>query len=200
MTAWPMERAWIADRGDRRRAGRKEKVMTKVPGRQRRRWLGSVGVLLASVVLTVVAGGLPAYASATSFTANAEIPIDFIVFVPCANGGAGEPVDISGSLHDLFHITVDDSGGVHVKAQDNPQGVQGVGEVTGTSYQGTGVTQEYFNEGSGGLPFLFTFVNNFRIIGQGPDNNFTVHETTHVTVNPNGTVTAFVDNFSATCS
>jgi hypothetical protein len=152
------------------------------------------------VVLAVVAGGLPAYASATSFTANTEIPISITVFVSCANGGAGELVGISGSLHDLFHVTVSDSGAVHVKTHDNPQGVQGVGEITGVKYQGTGVTQEHINEGSGGLPFVFTFVNNFRIIGQGPDNNFTVHENTHVTINPDGTVTAFVDNFRVTCS
>ena len=39
-----------------------------------------------------------------------------------------------------------------------------------------------------------TFVNNFKFIGQGPDNNFTVHENTHVTFNANGDLTAFIDN------
>ena len=41
-----------------------------------------------------------------------------------------------------------------------------------------------------------TYINNFRIIGQDPDNNYLVHETFHVTVNANGELTAFVDNFS----
>jgi len=49
------------------------------------------------------------------------------------------------------------------------------------------------------FPLIFTFVNNFKIIGQGPNNNFLVHENLHVTINADGTLTAFVDNFSFTC-
>jgi hypothetical protein len=44
-----------------------------------------------------------------------------------------------------------------------------------------------------------TFVNNFRIIGQGPGNNFLVHEVFHITFNANGSITAFVDKFSVDC-
>jgi hypothetical protein len=40
----------------------------------------------------------------------------------------------------------------------------------------------------------FTIVNNFKIIGQGPDNNYTVHENTQFTINANGDLTATVDN------
>jgi len=42
-------------------------------------------------------------------------------------------------------------------------------------------------------------VNNFYMIGQEPNNNFKVHETFHFTINANGEVTAFADNFSVTC-
>src|SRR5712692_1611363 len=108
-----------------------------------------VGVL-AGVVAAVGVGALPAQAAASSFTASVKIPISVTVFVPCANGGAGELVDLSGSLNDVFHVTVDDSGGVHVTTHDNAQGVSGTGETTGAKYQGTGVTQDHFNVGSGG--------------------------------------------------
>jgi hypothetical protein len=37
------------------------------------------------------------------------------------------------------------------------------------------------------------------MIGQGPGNNFSVHETEHITVLPDFTVTVFFDNFSVTC-
>ena len=47
--------------------------------------------------------------------------------------------------------------------------------------------------------FNQTFVNNFRIVGQGTDNNFLVHQTFHVTVNANGMLTALVNNFSVEC-
>jgi len=79
---------------------------------------------------------------------------------------------------------------------DNPQGVSGFSLTTGTKYQATGITRDNF---SGRFGFEETFVNNFRIIGQGPGNNFLVHENFHITVNANGTVTSFHDNFSIEC-
>jgi hypothetical protein len=63
-------------------------------------------------------------------------------------------------------------------------------------YQGTGDPRDSFN---GVVGFEETFVNNFRIIGQGPGNNFLVHENFHITVNVNGTLTVFRDNFSVEC-
>jgi hypothetical protein len=152
-------------------------------------FLGAMSVL--SVGIAQSAAG-----SATTTTVSQSFPISLTVFVPCANGGAGEDVALSGNLHDLFSLTFNGSGGVHVKTLDNPQGVSGVGLTTGTKYQGTGVTQSEFNAQVG---FETTFVNNFRIIGACPGNNFLVHENFHVTVNPDGTVTAFVDNFSVAC-
>jgi hypothetical protein len=44
-----------------------------------------------------------------------------------------------------------------------------------------------------------TFVNNFRIIGQGPGNNFLVHETMHITLNAAGFLTVFHDNITVDC-
>ena len=32
--------------------------------------------------------------------------IDLAVFVPCADGGAGELVDLSGRLHTMIHFTI----------------------------------------------------------------------------------------------
>jgi len=154
-----------------------------------------LAVLLALVGVLII-GAAPVSAAAVSFTSSVSFPIDIVVFVPCAAGGAGEDVALSGTLHDLLHVTFDGAGGAHVKFLDNPQGVRGVGLTTGLKYQATGVTQEEFNVKVGEQT---TFVNNFRIIGQGPGNNFLIHENFHVTVNANGTLTAFVDNFRADC-
>ena len=132
-----------------------------------------------------------------SFSSSVIIPISIGVFVPCANGGAGEFVLLSGNLHSLFHFTDDGAGGFHAMNENNPQGISGTGTITGDKYQGTGVTLSHFN--TSGLPFNQTFVNNFRIIGQGTDNNYLVHQTFHITVNANGQLTALVDNFSVEC-
>jgi hypothetical protein len=156
-----------------------------------------VALPLLTVVFSLVLA-TTAQASASTVTTSSVFPISLTVFVPCAAGGAGEFVDLSGNLHDLFHVTLDGSGGFHLDASDNPQGVSGVGETTGTKYQGTGVTRFDFSGTAGGT-YVETDVNNFRIIGQGPGNNFMVHDNFHITVNPDGTVTSFHDNFSVTC-
>jgi len=151
--------------------------------------------LLVLISICTVGAFASVSAAQAAVITNQNIPIDISVFVPCANGGAGEVVDLSGTLHDMFAVTVN---GNHfsAKVHDNPQGITGTGETTGDKYQGTGVTQQQL---SGNVGEETTFINNFRIVGQGPGNNFLVHETFHVTVNANGDVTASVDNFSVAC-
>jgi hypothetical protein len=133
---------------------------------------------------------------ATAFTVNSKFEIDFFTFIPCANGGAGEFVDFSGTLHDIFHVTINGSNFV-LRFHDQPQGITGTGESTGDVYHATGVTQEITRSGKVG--FTDTFINNFKLIGPGPNNNFLVHENFHVTVNGNATVTVVHDNFTFTC-
>src|SRR4051812_26788386 len=159
------------------------------------RWSQNFACLITLMTMMVV-GTLPALAAAGTFTTSTSFPFDIVVFVSCANGGAGGDVGVSGTVHDLFHVTFDNVGGLHIKALDNPQGISGVGLTTGAKYQATGGTQSEFNAKVG---LEETDVNNFRIIGQGPGNNFLVHDNFHVTVNANGTITAVHDNFSIDC-
>ena len=125
--------------------------------------------------------------------------INLSVFVPCAAGGAGELVDLSGPLHTLITFTINGNN-VSGMAHFQPQGLSGTGEATGDKYQATGVTKDSsfklsFQNGQANQ----TFVNNFRIIGQGPGNNYLVHEIAHITFNANGTVTVLHDNLSIDC-
>ena len=153
-------------------------------------------VLTVAVALIVALGVAQVQAKATAVVTNFSQSIDLTVFVPCAALGAGEFVQMSGSLHVLFVTTTDNQGGFHSEFHFQPQGISGTGLTTGAKYQATGETQGTFN---GKIGSETTFINNFKIIGQGPGNNFMNHETFHVTVNPDGTLTAFVDNFSVTC-
>jgi hypothetical protein len=155
----------------------------------------TIATVLTAAAMAL-AGAAVADAEATAVTTNEQIPITLVVFVPCANGGAGELVELTGTLHVLTHVTSDAQGGLHVKQHFQPQGISGTGLTTGDKYQATGVTQEEFNATVG---ITDTFINNFRIIGEGPGNNFLVHTTFHVTVNANGVVTTIVDNFSIEC-
>jgi hypothetical protein len=136
----------------------------------------------------------PSVADATATTTSLSVPIDIVVFIPCAS----DLVELTGNLHIVTTVVMDASGGVHVSTLFNPQDVSGIGVPSGAMYRGTGETRFDFQT-SGPPPFNFTFVNNFKIIGQGPDNNLLIHENVHITVNADGTTTATVDNFSFSC-
>jgi hypothetical protein len=136
--------------------------------------------------------------SASTVITNVIEPLDFTQFVPCADGGNGEDVHLTGTIHTVIRTTINGNK-VGIKTQSNPQGVSGVGLTSGDVYRGTGVTGETSNENVAGFPETETFINNFRIIGPGRGNNFLVHENGHLTVNANGTATTFIDNFSIEC-
>jgi hypothetical protein len=74
-----------------------------------------------------------------------------------------------------------------------------VGLTTGDVYQATGVTQEQDSIPLINGAFEFTFVNNFKIIGPGTDNNLLVHQNVHVTIDANGFVTTVIDNTTVEC-
>jgi hypothetical protein len=138
----------------------------------------------------------PSFA-ASEFTDNFVAPLDQLVFIPCANGGSGEDVELIGRLHVLVHATLASDSNFVFKEHFQPQGVAGIGSVTGDTYHGTGATQDLTHYGHVGQ--TFTFVNNFRIIGQKTGNNVLLHEVAHFTVNANGGVTASFDKVTADC-
>jgi len=131
--------------------------------------------------------------------ANDTSEINLTFFVPCAAEGAGELVDLSGPLHTLITFTINRNN-VSGTAHFQPQGLCGTGETTDDKYQATGVTKDTsFKASFQNGQAQQTFVNNFRIIGTGPGNNFLVHEVTHITINANGIATVLHDNLSVIC-
>ena len=129
---------------------------------------------------------------------NASVDVEILGVVPCAAGGAGEIVDLSGREHFLITgtMTATTFSG-HFMIQ--PQGMSGIGETTGATYQAVGKT-----ELSGTGSFVngrstMVFVNDFSIIGAGPGNNAILVQTSHVTFNADGTMTASVDNVHFEC-
>jgi hypothetical protein len=150
--------------------------------------LGILGLLL-----TVLAAPVQA-----AVEENTSFDVLLSAFVPCANGGAGEIVDLEGPLHVLVSFTINNN---HVNGNSHfqPQGISGTGETTGDTYHAVGVTQDHFEGSLVNGQFNENFVNNFRIVGQGPGNNFSIHENFHITINANGELTSFHDNFVVDC-
>ena len=156
-----------------------------------------ISLVTVLMVLVAVLTFMTAPADAAVIVNESTI-ISLSVFVPCAAGGAGEIVDLSGSLHSLISETINGnnvSGVMHFQ----PQGISGTGETTGDKYYATGVTSTTFKTSLQNGQANMTFVNRFDIIGQGPGNNFSVHETAHITFNADGTVTVLFDNFAVDC-
>jgi hypothetical protein len=149
--------------------------------------------VLAAVAAVALATANLAQAAVSS---SVSVPLDTSTFVPCANGGAGEVVTLTGSLHILATETFDSAGGVHGTLLFNPQNVSGAGSVSGVGYRGTGETVSTF---TGTVGAVSTLVNNFRIVGTGGAVSLQVHENVALVVNANGTLTASIDHVSVTC-
>ena len=125
--------------------------------------------------------------------------INLVAFIPCADGGAGEVVNLSGPLHVVITFTINGNN-ISGVAHFQPQGITGTGETTGDKYQSTGVTKNIgFKTSFQNGQATQSFVNNFKIIGAGPDNNLLIHVDAQVTFNANGTVTVSHNHFSAEC-
>jgi hypothetical protein len=152
-----------------------------------RRWLFMAFPPLAAI-LFALALVMPALAATVI---NIDIPISGTgVLNPCN----GEILTFSGVDHFTLHLTLDNSGGFHADAHDNIH-VTATGDQ-GNTYVGN---QEDNNPFNGKVGFETTFTLTFSEISQGSAPNFVVHEVFHITVHPDGTVTAFFDHFTATC-
>ena len=156
-------------------------------------------IVIAGVSVGIVAMPAGIHGQAAGSKQNFAFPVTIVAFVPCANDGVGEFIQVTGNLHLLTHTVVNQSG-ITEKLHFQPQGIAGTGVDSGDKYQATGVTQQITHTSSDpGAVLIFSFVNNFRMIGQGSRNNLLVHQTVHMTTNARGVQTASVDNSSVTC-
>lgn len=170
--------------------------MHKIRATGTARLASAVALLAPSLVL--VAGPAPAHAAETT-TRILRAPLGLSVVLPCANGGVGEVVDFAGTISELYHVTVDETGGFHVHLVETQSSVRGTGETTGDRYVSTRVNLFVYNQGSGSLPITSTQQLVFRIIGPGPGNDATLRITNHTTVNADGSVTVAFDTYTAAC-
>jgi hypothetical protein len=161
-----------------------------------KRWM--IKCSLLAVLMLVIAPLVPSssLAAASTEIEHYQVPIDQYVYVPCAAGGTGEYVYLTGTLHVLMVFTLDDGGGYHAQFLFRPQRVTGTGLLTGDQYHATGETRGSTN---GRIGFESSYVNNFKIIGAGRGNNLLVFEVFHFTFNVNGDVTVLVDHFRVEC-
>ena len=147
------------------------------------------------ILFAVVASGLLAVTAASATATTEKIPFD-IVLAP--EEACGEAIHLSGTLLAQFTFTESSGGNVEIGFHFNPQGVTGVGLTSGATYHATGETLGTTTiKAKGGISD--TFVNNFKIIGEGRAPNFLETDVIHLTVNANGVVTATVEKSIIRC-
>jgi len=154
----------------------------------------AAALLLASL-FALTAGPTRAHA-AQPVTTILRVPLDISYFLPCANGGTGEIVNVSGTFMMLFHTTSDATGGTHIKTIEVQQRVAGVGETTGDRYVSTFVNLFNYNDSSA---LTSTQQVVFRITGPGPGNDALIRIVNHSTINPDGTITVAFDTITVEC-
>ena len=138
---------------------------------------------------------MPAHAAKD---ANFNELVSIQTFVPCANNGAGEVVVLNGYLHIEAHST---SNGHTLSSYIifRPQNISGFGQTTATKNNAVGETNQMLKANPNNYNTVVSSVNNFKIIGQGPGNNFMVHENVHFTLSANGINSVSLDHWSITC-
>ena len=141
----------------------------------------------------------PALSAAAEASTHITQPFNSSLLISCANGGQGEMVALSGEVDIVSHSSTDANGGGHLSMHIRPSSVTGVGATSGLMYRGTGGGLVSQFDAADGHPAVYTMINNFRVLGQGPGNNVLMHMTIHVTMNANGDQTAQVDLSSQGC-
>lgn len=140
-------------------------------------------VLFAVVLLAVSALG---QANVTRSN-DIKVPLNSTQWIPCANGGLGELMQLDGYIHILSAQVANDNHSswlFHVTAQSG----QAVGQTTGLVYRVTGsplLEAEHY--ATDGYPDVYRLVWFRRIVGNGLV--FVITELSHITINADGTTT-----------
>jgi hypothetical protein len=164
--------------------------------------------LLVALLLGLVALGAPgahAQAAADRLDQTQEIT-DFPVPVgTCVNGGAGEVILVSGTVHAFTSLRTDGRGGFHATVHTNLAGAAGVGTSSGDTYRvndtagGFGTRGGAYFPPDSPSPRQLTESSDVRIISTGSGANFVIQRNFHVTFDANGVMTGGHSTFEERC-
>ena len=114
--------------------------------------------------------------------------------------GCVETVILTGTIHTLIYAQDNPGGRVHYLSHTNVQGVTGVGLTSGNRYHLTNVFNAVLNYEFLETKFETNQVFRYRVIGQRPNNNFFIDIHYHLTVTPDGRVTASFVRVDSRCA
>ena len=111
-----------------------------------------------------------------------------------------ENVTVTGTFHRVLTITSNQAGGFHVNDHADFTGLQGTGVISGANYVSRQISVVNFNIPGPTIGLEVTQLLTFTLIGQGTVQDEVVTALVHYTINANGELTTFVDNFRIKCS
>jgi len=151
-------------------------------------------IILGLVLLMVVVFATTVLAKAEVEKINGKWEIEPWVFW---NWCTGEDVELSGTVHMNGRFVTDSVGGFHFKWLWNEHLV-GVGLESGTEYIANVTEDGQFNE-KGDFPFEETGIVTVTLVSKGEEPNLILKGRFHITVNANGDLTAYFDEWEPVC-
>jgi hypothetical protein len=156
-------------------------------------------LLLTTTSLALLLAAGVTLAQAPTQHINQTLPVDFDL--DDTEGCSGELIHLTGELHAVFHLTLDDAGDIqHLATMFTFAKVKGTGLVSGEKYTVPTTATTTAHNYPGGFPITVTEQSTSNVIGQGQLPDSRVHFLSHITVNENETVTAEFSQFRAECS
>jgi hypothetical protein len=151
----------------------------------------SLWMLAGLAVALCLASTTPARATVT------RIPWEYTTYAcPVFPEESGEAIPITGRCVIVTTVTSTPSGGYQAHSVDQCQGT-GVGQTTGTNFIfNDGGT---FNFGTNGTTVTGTQVRNVWLISQGSAPDQRMQYTFHATIDSNGNVAVFFEDYKSVC-
>jgi len=137
-----------------------------------------------------------ASSNASTRTSTVAVPFENTVFVPCANGGAGEDVSLTGKTNFVYQMTWTDHD-FTMLYHDNDHEVKGVGLSSGETFTGSGGTNGTVMGSWVDSHWVGTMVRQVKVIGK--NTVFKVSQKLQLVVTPDGNVVVDIREQSAVC-
>jgi hypothetical protein len=134
--------------------------------------------------------------NASSRTSIVAVPFENTLFVPCANGGAGEDVSLTGKTNFVYQMTWTDHDFTLVY-HDNDHQVTGVGVSSGEKFTGSGGTNGTVMGSWVNSQWVGDMVERVKVVGQ--NTVFSVDQRLHLIVTPDGNVVVNSREQTVTC-
>ncbi len=125
-----------------------------------------------------------------------SVPYERTLFVSCANAGAGEDVELTGTINIVDQIIRNDHG-FTLTYHTNPQAVTGVGLSTGDKFTASGGSEGTITGAFENEQYTGYYVEQLRIIGQ--NSSFIVNYKFHITITSDGKISTSISEEKVEC-